>query len=901
MPKPVYKFVIILILMLFNASTNSQEIQESVTNESDNSIEEINKNEFEQLLSAKSVVYQLRKKYGIRGSVKLSKSLWQILTSFSNQQQAQNIWETAINSIADIDKSIYPPHVKLEFSSGQVLSGYTNGMNLEKWNNNRSSVKLTRKNIEDSFDLNDDLTIYMQLDDIWEIILLDVIKQENIVWNNVFLDSINLFAEIQQDTNKNITNDEVQIFAEIMNWQSSDNLDTALADLIQIIEKSRSIQNHLYQSIIRFSLNKHHNYYLAASLSWLEVVYRLSVAKLDFSESEKLQVEEFIEQNDTWFLSKEQELLAINTNLPEWVESSTQNLKNFYKTEAADLGFNSSLPNAYQFIEPTFNKYMATPFRRDIRSELEVCLNISEEFTPMPQLPITTNQFVGCIKDFTKAATVEAKSQGLSGLLSKVETTKAFDRALKLPAWQNINILYANQASNNCLDNSKLLASPFEWSLAAESLLWFADRWPGYLASFSQVNKFNKTTSENDFSQVDEFNKIILEGQRLINGYDCFEKPESEILKAQFSQIISSWKNVKVQIKQVADEFNENNLSKGSDIDLIDGSDKTGNYRVEDAIISACDDQKSCGVHVNLESSRALFGLFPNHLLMADQLKLGKLKLCYDNVGWENKRSASTHLDNDSVANYFGNFSFSIKGFYDEELVFERKLISKSEYHYLFAANNEEVLSTYCPLSIVGSKISTTLKQGTYGLVPNRLTFLTASRSNESKIIFSNWSEGEEWKDQITNENATIVTENKLEGLIENSQQAYQQKAKELQDLIYQTLLNRNPNPTEVQTSLTDAFANMHRMTRVFSHMLYILKEDDLFTNDELHGMVFGMDKIPNINQLGEYYQNQLNINQLIESVDENMKNNQIKWNKFSSNWSHAYLKNILYRLKSKI
>jgi len=53
--------------------------------------------------------------------------------------------------------------------------------------------------------------------------------------------------------------------------------------------------------------------------------------------------------------------------------------------------------------------------------------------------------------------------------------------------------------------------------------------------------------------------------------------------------------------------------------------------------------------------------------------------------------------------------------------------------------------------------------------------------------------------------------------------------------------------------------------------------------------------------QFDQYYQNQLNINQLIERVDENIKNNQIKWNNFNSFWSHAYLKDILYRLKSKI
>ena len=887
MSKPVYKFVIFLMLMLaFSAS--SQEIKESELVEGEKITEEINENKFDQLVSVQSVVFQLRKKYGIRGSVMLSKSMWQVLTSFSNQQQALNIWQTAVDEVAEISKSTYPPHINQEFISGQVLSRYTNGMNLGKWNKNRTEVSLTRSNIEESFALNDDLTIYMQLNEIWEIILSDIVKQENIMWNDVFIDSIDLFTEENIDipqADDKLSQSE-QFFSEMKIWQQSENLETNLAELVEKVENSPSSRQSLFVSIIRFNLNKHYNYYLAASLSWIEVAYLLSEAKTDLSEQDKQFVEEFIEQNDTWFLSNEQPLMAVNKQLPEMIENVIHHLKKYYKNEVDYISFIDSLPIAYNIIEPGFNKYMATPFRREIKSDLEVCLNISEEFTPLPQLPISINQFIGCMSDFSKAATIEAKTAGLSGQLSKLETIQAFDRALKLPAWQNINRLYANEATGNCLDDSKLMANSFEWMLAAESLLWFSDRWPGYLANYPQASDFNKT---------------IIEGEKLINGFDCLDESESEILKTQFTQIVLAWQNVKTQIKQVANEFNQSNLSKGSDIDLLIGSDKPSNYRVEDAIIEACDDQLSCGVHIGLESSRALFGLYPNHLLMADQLKLGKLKLCYDNVGWENRRSASTHLDNDSVANYFGNFSFSIKGFYDEELIFERKLTSKTEYHYLFSANNEEVLSTYCPLPMVGSKISTTLKEGTYGLVPNRLTFLTASRANESQILTSNWTDGEEWKDQVISDQVEIIFENELKELSAKSQQAYQQKAKELQDLIYLTLLNRNPNPTEPQQSLIDAFSNMNRMTRVFSHLLYVKNADDLLTNDDLHGLIFGMNKIPNINQMDEYYNNQLNINQLIESVDENMKNNQIKWNNFTSYWSHAYLKNILYRLKSKI
>lgn len=846
----------------------------------------IAENEFKSLISANAIVYQLRKNYGIKGSVLLSKALWQILNSYNNQQQAQNVWQAAINKIPEIDHNRYSPLVNFQFISGQILSKYTNGMTLEKWHESRIGIKINKNNIDDFLRLNDELTIYMQLNSVWDVILTDIARQENIIWSDVFVASFTIFSDAENSHDNVIVDDVLEINAnvieELLKWQNTDDKIDTLADLTKYIESSNQSARNFYHSIIRFGLNKHYQHYLATSLSWFEVAYYLSVHKVNMTATELLLVNDFIEENDTWFLSKEQQLLAINTKLPQMVEDSINNVKNYYQLKQHPL--NLDLPIAYQLIEPHFKKYMLNPFRQKVHRELEVCLNISEEFAPFPQQPIEVNQFNGCIKNMVAAALVENNTRELSGSLTKIDTKGALDRALQLPAWQIINIMYAKIAQSRCLKAPNQLTNPLEWMLAAESLLWFADRWPNYIKKYPH----NK-----------QLNRVIVQGQKLADGFNCLEKPKAEILDANFNQIVQAWDNVKTMIKQVADEFVEQNLMPGSDIDLLANAEKPSNYRVKDEKINACDVQKSCGVHVSLESSRALFGLFPNHLLVAAQLKLGNLKLCYDNVGWENKRSAATHLDNDSVANYFANFSFSIKGYYNEDLVFERKLTSKGEYHYLFAENSTEVLSTYCPLSIVGNKISTKLARGTFGLLPNRLTFLTASRANASKILSSHWSAGEEWQDKITSQDTTVVSENTLAELNSDIQQAYQQKATMLQDLIYKTLLNKLRNSTQKQQLLADSFANMSRMTKQFSHLLYLMQMDDLLNNDQLQGIIFGSDKIPDINTIRELHKNQLNINQLIISVDENMQINQNKWNNFTSTWSNAYLNNILFRLSS--
>ncbi|MCF6318751.1 MAG: hypothetical protein L3J83_05680 [Proteobacteria bacterium] len=861
--------------------------------------EPLQKNNFDNLLPVEEIVLQLQKNYGFKGSVILTKQLGQILSSFSNQEQAQSSWQSTVKMLTEVvqlDGSI-GPLVNFQFGSGQILSKYTHGMDLEKWQYNRTGFRVNDSNLFDFLKFNDELTLYLQLDSIWTLLLNDLTGQEDIVWNDVFADSLSLFSETpqtektgeSQKSSAKIDSTEfylLEFFEALNKWSQSDNKDEVLIDLSRITRAANYREAKLFTSLLQLVMNKNNQHYLASSIAWFNVVYQLNRHHVELDEESKITVTNLIEENDVWFLSKESELLAINEKLPAKIAATIQQLKlNYQQPLGSEIitGI-SDLPNVYQLIEPRLDKYMATPFRNKIRKELEVCLNISEEFAPFPQQPIDNKQFNGCIDDLTMAAVIEASSRELSGSLTKIDTKIAIDRALQLPAWQTINILKAGVAQVGCLNEFHQTVNPLEWALATESLLWFIDRWPAYFAMYPNKVSIKKT---------------IKSGEKLLKGLDCLDKPTADLLDIEFSQVEQAWQKVKAQIKQVADEFNQLNLSVGSDINLMTNSEESSNYWINGAIISACDVKNNCGVRISLESSRALFAMFPNHLLVANQLKLGQLKLCYDNVGWENRRSAPTHLDNPSVANYFGNFSFNLKGFYGEQLVFDKKLISKEEHYYLFAENNDEVLSTYCPLSIVGDKISTQLDRGTFGLVPNRLTFLTASRTSGSNILTANWLAGEQWQDSISGDETELIFENDLSELNADTQLAYQNKAQELQALVYQILLNNVSEPTSKQQLLTESIADMYRARKMLAHMVYITQADQYLSDDLLHGIFFGNDKIPDRAAIIELYKNQLNINQLIAVIDENIKNNKNNWNNFNPTWSYAYLKNILYRLSA--
>ncbi len=845
------------------------------------------------LVATQDVVFELRKNYGIKASVELTRALWQVLHAYSNQQQAQIIWQSAINKVTDMDNSL-PIVVSSSYNAGEVMISYVNGMSEKKWNTNRRLPRINKEKLGDFLRMNDDLTIYFNLQSVWELLLQGVAKQKNINWSEVFQKNLKVFElpklVDKPEENRNQVLAETQqvndlspvpsLASALDTWIYSEDREYELSGLMKRVDLLNNKQ--LSWALIRFVLAKDNEQFLSSAMTWFALAQQL-LARLDsLTESELSFYQKFIEENDAWFLTKEQDLMAVDTRISELIELSFHQIKPIVQNPQ-DLT-KVKLTSVYELLYSNFGKYMSSPFRNKIRKDLEVCLNISEEFAPYPQEPIDEKQFKGCVDDMYYAAVNEATSRELSGTQIKVENFQALDRALALPVWQTINILYANLTSTECLKTSKQLPNPLEWTMAAESMLWFADRWPAYMDKYQQKNKIED---------------IIAKGRLLFDGLDCTKGKNNELLNAEFNRVVQSWKQVETDIQKVIEEFNATFLKPGSDLDLIDDTHSKSNYRVEGAKIAACNVQSSCGVLVELEPSKALYNLFPSHLLMADQLKQGHVKLCYDDVGWEDRRAAPTHLDNNNVANYMGKFSFSLKGFYNDQLVFSRKITDKQEYNYIFAANTEAVLNTYCPLSIVGEKISTKLARGTFGLVPNRLTFLTASRANETDILVGNWASGEEWENAILGDDVEVIAEDNLDDLQANIVTAYQQKAKQLQDIIYKSLLNKQAKASESQKGLSNSFATMQRHEKLLFSYNYLLQMDRLMQDDDLHGLFFGSNKVVDASTIKNYFENQVNIKVLQNEVERNLKSNQEKWNALVNQVSNSHILSLLYRLDS--
>jgi len=210
-------------------------------------------------------------------------------------------------------------------------------------------------------------------------------------------------------------------------------------------------------------------------------------------------------------------------------------------------------------------------------------------------------------------------------------------------------------------------------------------------------------------------------------------------------------------IENAEADFRIKRLSPEADVSLEQDASQATAYRPDSLVIEPCDTRAVCEMSGDLSTTRALIGLFPDQYLLAEQTGMGRIEICYRNMEWVERRSELVRPDDENVANYFGHLGFDLVGRYIEKGqdtgkeqvsdIFGFRFTSPEEQHYLFAQTSEEVLDDSCPVEWVGSRVVTPLREKRGGMVPNRLTYLAASRKLPSRLLQNNWDRGAEWRD----------------------------------------------------------------------------------------------------------------------------------------------------------
>jgi len=388
---------------------------------------------------------------------------------------------------------------------------------------------------------------------------------------------------------------------------------------------------------------------------------------------------------------------------------------------------------------PDLAFYLDQPVRERVRRVISNC-------NPDPLLvgPLPREVFERCARNLEEMLAGELNTEELVGGAQGPFAAEFLRRELGLVSWQRA--AYLDGHLNWLLEaqcQSPEWVNVLEWSLLAHHLVRWVSQRPVFFTGTSW-----RDTVDRLISQMRAQTTAHSEWVDCLTGRGSVRRDPVVRLLTRHREALSE---VDTLLGQARAAFYEANTQPGADIDLDGPANQVTAYRPQELVIGPCPEARTCGARVQLPVSRALLGMFPNAFLLADQIGMGELKLCYDRVRWVERSMEPARGRPSDVANYFGRLSFELVGTFRGEqrdrTVFRYRLTDSEFRHYLFAADDESHLAQDCPIDQVGKSVASTLEEGYTGLVPDRLTYFTSTPTTPEAELLANWDRGAEWRD----------------------------------------------------------------------------------------------------------------------------------------------------------
>lgn len=794
--------------------------------------------------NATELASHLRSEYGIAKAVYLTQVTDQLSKSFASNEQLQQQWQQALNT--EIIEPFNYTKINSHALMAQSLIQHTNGMTLNRWRQINIPNKQVLISLDQTHANSSTFASWVNLNAHWHNLLNN--QQANLRQWHPWLSELEEATEI--------------------NSENTDSTSLALSFLEEELSVNANELNALSENINYFEpiaialLRQHHHRenleYLALAYDWIEIYQLLELSPKLLTADQQIKLADLLQKTTVFWQTSENEINLINETLFSLLNELITALPNKFKNpDHFDNALNNKVFSLITEI-PNPSTYFAHPIRKEIQENLEVCLNLSVLQQPEPPVPINDNQFVSCLNDFITWGSNWSKGGELSGNLIKLDNLGSINRALDLPAPQITNHL-AMQAAGavECQQQLTTRSNWVEWTLAAETIAWFGDRWPALMAS----------------QPVEELlNPMFDAGNQIYANPDCVR--EADPINTQFLIVANKWERLKQEIISHVNQFKAERLRPNSDVDLFKSIDQTTKYIPENLEIGPCNSTPSCGAYVKLEPNTSTLDLFPNHLKLAEQFGLGQIEICYEDVHWVNRKTAPTHLDNNKIANFEGQLSFQLTGKYQGDPVFTKQFFSENSHIYLFGENNEDVLNTACPLPLVGTQINTSLDRGTFGLLPNRLTFLTASKIDINGVIKRNWTS---WLNQLNNQETDFSYFDEMNAVKTTLNDAFLQQINDLQQEIYRKLIANNLARSN-DSALSKATFDFITHRQLLDRMVAGLYPQLLAANPSLHAATKGQDKLVDMAYFRQSFQKQLNVADMLTKGDENFLKHTPAW-----------------------
>lgn len=309
-------------------------------------------------------------------------------------------------------------------------------------------------------------------------------------------------------------------------------------------------------------------------------------------------------------------------------------------------------------------------------------------------------------------------------------------RELGLVSWQRARYLdsYINWAlGGQC--PAPPWVNALEWNLGAHWLLGLAgedvvqssvsptELWQPFLAQASDLSQANR-------QWLDCVTGMGGERQDLISRLVAMQAEELGRLEGH--------------IQQATEHFYSDVTRPGADIHLDQSLTASTSYRNQALSVLPCDASRTCGARLELPVDQALLALVPDGYWLADQLRLGEVSFCYDEVRWVDRAQSPARHDHSGVANYTGRLSIDLKAHFEfvegrQEVILARRLVSEERKNYFFGPADATNLAIDCPHGLEGQPLRSELSTNASGLVPDRLTYFTSVPTPTSAHLLSQW------------------------------------------------------------------------------------------------------------------------------------------------------------------